>query len=386
MKSCFKKLNSKAFDRLLKPLKAILKQITPLLASGDRPLQMTFEDQLKILTYYHLEEHTSGRHLLQALEKDEFAQTEVAPAGGIKKSSFFEAMNTRGLEQMVETFELLKQQAAGILPAAYSDLGNLIAIDGSLIDGVLSMDWAQYRKGSKKAKAHVGFSINNGTPYKAFITDGNGAERPFVNQILEKGQTSVTDRGYQCHKTFDLIQEEGKSFICRIRENTTKTVMQQNSIPDDSIVFFDSVVILGRETSVQTQRDVRLIAYTIDDTDFWIATNRFDLTAEQIAQAYKLRWEIETFFAWWKRHLSVYHILARSEYGLKVQIFAGLITYLLLAIYCHQEHGEKVSIKRVRELRYQIINESRETELTEIKKRVTKKTKAKKKRKRSAKT
>ena len=386
MKSCFKKLSSKAFDRLLKPLKAILKQITLLLSDGDRPLQMTLEDQLKILTYYHLEEHTSGRHLLQALEKDEFAQTEIAPEGGIKKSSFFEAINSRGLEQLMETFELLKQQAAGILPAAYSDLGNLIAIDGSLIDGVLSMDWAQYRKGSKKAKVHVGFSINNGTPYKAFITDGNGAERPFVNQILKPGQTSVTDRGYQCHKTFDLIQEEGKSFICRIRENTTKTVLKQNSIPDDSIVFFDSVVILGRETSVQTQRDVRLVAYTIDDTHYWIATNRFDLTAEQIAEAYKLRWEIETFFAWWKRHLSVYHILARSEYGLKVQIFAGLITYLLLAIYCHQEHGEKVSIKRVRELRYQIINESRETEPTETKKRVTKKTKAKKKRKRSAKT
>jgi len=35
-----------------------------------------------------------------------------------------------------------------------------------------------------------------------------------------------------------------------------------------------------------------------------------DLTAEQIAKAYKLRWEIETFFAWWKQHLSVYHILA----------------------------------------------------------------------------
>jgi hypothetical protein len=381
MKSCFKKLSSKAFDRLLKPLKVILKQITPLLSSGDRPLQMTFEDQLKILTYYHLEEHTSGRHLLQTLEKDEFAQAEIAPEGGIKKSSFFEAMNTRGLEQMVETFELLKQQASGILPAAYSDLGNLIAIDGSLIDGVLSMDWAQYRKGSKKAKAHVGFSINNGAPYKAFITDGNGAERPFVNQILEKGQTSVTDRGYQCHKTFDLIQAEGKSFICRIRENTTKTILKQNSIPDDSIVFFDSVVILGRESSVQTQRDTRLVAYTIDETDFWIATNRFDLTAEKIAEAYKLRWEIETFFAWWKRHLAVYHILARSEYGLKVQIFAGLITYLLLAIYCYQEHGEKVSIKRVRELRYQILNESRDNGPKRIQKR-----RARKKRKRSAKT
>lgn len=199
MKSCFKKLTSKSFNRFLKPLKAIFEQITPLLSGGDRPLKMTFEDQLKILTYYHLEEHTSGRHLLEALEKDEFAQSEVAPEGGIKKSSFFEAMNSRGLEQMIEVFELLKQQAADVLPAAHSGLGDLIAIDGSLIDGVLSMDWAQYRKNAKKAKAHVGFNINNGTPYKAFVTDGNGAERPFANQILEPGQTSVTDRGYQCH-------------------------------------------------------------------------------------------------------------------------------------------------------------------------------------------
>ena len=41
-----------------------------------------------------------------------------------------------------------------------------------------------------------------------------------------------------------------------------------------------------------------------------------------------------------------------------VQILAGLITYLLLAIYCNEEHGEKVSIKRVRELRNQIRNEA----------------------------
>jgi len=35
-------------------------------------------------------------------------------------------------------------------------------------------------------------------------------------------------------------------------------------------------------------------------------------------------------------------------------------TLLLLAIYCHEQHGEKVSIKRVRELRTKIINETRE--------------------------
>ena len=77
---------------------------------------------------------------------------------------------------------------------------------------------------------------------------------------------------------------------------------------------------------------------------------------------YKLRWNIETFFGWWKRHLKVYHLIARSEHGLMVQIVAGLITYLLLAIYCHEQHHEKVSIKRVRELRIKIRNEAGQPE------------------------
>jgi hypothetical protein len=99
------------------------------------------------------------------------------------------------------------------------------------------------------------------------------------------------------------------------------------------------------------------VRYTIDDKTYWIATDRFDLTAEQVALVYKLRWDIEKFFGWWKRHLKVYHLFARSKNGLMVQILSGLITYLLLAIYCHEKHGEAVSIARVRQLRNQIRNE-----------------------------
>ncbi|VAW83659.1 hypothetical protein MNBD_GAMMA16-183, partial [hydrothermal vent metagenome] len=57
-----------------------------------------------------------------------------------------------------------------------------------------------------------------------------------------------------------------------------------------------------------------------------------------------------------------YHLIARSKHGLMVQILSGLIPYLLLAIYCHEEHDEPVSIKRVRELRIRILNETRESE------------------------
>jgi CRISPR/Cas system-associated protein Csm6 len=47
-------------------------------------------------------------------------------------------------------------------------------------------------------------------------------------------------------------------------------------------------------------------------------------------------------------------LIARSTYGLMVQILAGLITYLLMAIYCHEQFNEPVSIKRIRQLRNNI--------------------------------
>ena len=321
---------------------------------------MTFEQQLQSLIYFHLQEHSSARNLLQVLKEDDFARKYIAPPMGISRSSYCEAINTRGLEQLMYVYERLQNKAIQALPTEYSHLGDLIAIDGSLIDAVLSMAWADYRKGAKKAKVHLGFDINHSIPAKIFFTNGKGDERPFVSRILAPGQTGVMDRYYQCHKNFDLWQEENKYFVCRIKARTKKTILQAHESKSGSIVFYDALVYLGTPHLNQTEKPVRLIGYRIDNAEFWVATNRLDLAAEDIALIYKLRWEIEIFFGWWKQHLKVYHLIARSEYGFMVQILAGLITYLLLAIYCQQQHQEKVSIRRVRELRIKIQNEARE--------------------------
>jgi len=361
----FYKKNALSFDKLFEPVIGAMVDMPPLESAGNRSLKMTFEDQLKALVFYHLEEHKSGQHLLQVLEEDDFARETIAPKDGIKKSSFYEANNTRGLEQFNHVFINLQKQASAVLPKQYQELGDLVSIDGSLIDAVLSMYWADYRKGSKKAKVHLGFDLNRGIPRKIFLTEGKGAERPFVSKIIEPGQTSVMDRGYQCHECFDQWQKDGKHFVCRIKASTTKTLLVENPVDPQSIVFYDAVVLLGSQYINQTKEPVRVVGYEVDGVKYWIATSRFDLSAEQIAFIYKLRWDVEKFFAWWKRHLKVYHLIARSEHGLMVQILAGLITYLLLAIYCHEQHNEKVSIKRVRQLRSQILNESRQNMRTD---------------------
>ena len=351
--------NAPSFRQLYLPIYRAMLSMPPLESRGDRPLKMTFEDQLKALIFFHLEEHTSARHLLQVLEEDNFARDVIAPQDGIKKSSFAEAINTRGLEQLTHIYNNLQTQAVNILPKEHEKLGNLIAIDGSLIDTCLSMLWADYRRGSKKAKVHLGFDINRGIPRKIFLSDGKAAERPFVSMILSPEQTGIMDRGYQAHNRFDQWQEEGKHFVCRIKASTKKKRIQDLGINPDSNIFYDSIVLLGTPEINQTKKPLRVVGYTVNGTKYWVATSRYDLSAEQIALIYKLRWDIEKFFAWWKRHLKVYHLIARSEYGLMVQILSGLITYLLLAIYCRQQHNEKVSIKRVRELRIKIQNEAR---------------------------
>ena len=357
-----KKPCPQSFHKLYQPVVNMLHRIPALVSRGYKPLKMFFEDQLKALIFYHLEEHVSGRHLLQVLEEDDFARENIAPKEGIKKSSFSEAINTRGLEQLQFVYQNLCSEASGILPDRHPGLGELVGIDGSLIDAVLSMSWADYRKNSKKAKIHLGFDINKGIPSKIYFTDGKGAERPFVSRILSPGQTGVCDRGYQEHAVFDSLQAEDKKFVIRIKANTAKTLIQKYDIHPGSIVFYDAEVLLGTvRNNNQTRKPVRLVGYRVANVNYWVATNRRDLTGEQIAEIYKLRWEIESFFAWWKRHLRVYHLIARSKYGLMVQIYAGLITYLLLAIYCHKNHGERVSIKRVRELRIQIQNELRDS-------------------------
>jgi len=342
-----------------KPLKEVLDNIPCVESKGNRQFQMTMEQFLDSLIYYHLEIPDSGRHLVQELEQDSFARKVIAPHKGIKKSSFFEAMHSRNLEFFIQVFNALSAQATSVLPKKHADLGDLVAVDGSLISVVLSMTCADYRKNSKKAKAHLGFDLNRSLPSQLTLTSGKGDERKEVKHLLSPGQTGVTDRYYQCHKYFDLWQSQGIHFVCRIRDDTRKTVIREFPVPTDSSVFYDAIVILGSTDKNVTLKPLRVVAYRIGTQTYWIATDRFDLSAEQIAAIYLLRWKIEIFFGWWKRHLKVYHLLARSMHGLMIQLLAGLITYLLLAIYCYEQFKDNISIQRLRQLRIAIHNEAR---------------------------
>ena len=91
--------------------------------------------------------------------------------------------------------------------------------------------------------------------------------------------------------------------------------------------------------------------------EFYDFKGSLESSFQEIAFIFSLRWQIETFFAWWKKHLKVYHLISRNEHGVLIQLMAGLITYLLLVLYFHQRYGERPSIRRLREMRRHIRQE-----------------------------
>lgn len=89
---------------------------------------MSFEDQLNSLVYFHLEEHCSGRHLLQP-EGRTFCPQYIAPESGIENTIFFEDIGSLGFQQVVEMFGKLYVSVAKHLPKGNAELGDLVLID-----------------------------------------------------------------------------------------------------------------------------------------------------------------------------------------------------------------------------------------------------------------
>ena len=136
-------------------------------------------------------------------------------------------------------------------------------------------------------------------------------------------------------------------------------IIEEYYLTSDSYIFYDALVCPGTPGLNQTENPVRVTGYRIGNAKYYAAADRLDLTAEQTALIYKLQRDIEKFFQRRKKHLRVYHLIARSEYGVMVQLPAGLITYLLTAIYCRKHCNEPVSAVRLRQIRTAIQNELR---------------------------
>ena len=78
---------------------------------------------------------------------------------------------------------------------------------------------------------------------------------------------------------------------------------------------------------------LRLVTVTDPETGELVTfiTNNFMFDAITIAELYKSRWQIETFFKWIKQNLKIKSFLGTPKNAVRAQIWAAMIYYLLLS-------------------------------------------------------
>jgi putative transposase len=172
---------------------------------------------------------------------------------------------------------------------------------------------------------------------------------PNVNDIdeavklpIEAGAIYVFDKGYCDYNWWARINATGACFVTRFKRNAALRVeCDLPRAPGEAAgVLSDSLVRLahrhprGGKRNLYTARLRRIVIDRPDkDTPLVLATNDLSSPAALIAQRYRQRWEIETFFKWIKQHLKIRRFLGRSENAVRIQLLCALIAYLLLAAY-----------------------------------------------------
>lgn len=64
------------------------------------------------------------------------------------------------------------------------------------------------------------------------------------------------------------------------KAGTNKTLIKANEVKPGGIVFYDAVVLLGTPGVNQTEEPLRVVGYRIGSVSYWVATDRYDLSAE----------------------------------------------------------------------------------------------------------
>lgn len=136
-----------------------------------------------------------------------------------------------------------------------------------------------------------------------------------------RGWTLILDRGYYGHPQFARLRQAGVHLLARFNEQVRYHIREQRSVPigrtpDGDEILSDWRIDLGspnnrRAGSLPNMRLVSCRNRT--GTTCRFVTDRFDLSATEIVQLYRKRWQIELFFRWLKQQLGLIRPLGQSR-------------------------------------------------------------------------
>jgi IS4 transposase len=296
--------------------------------------KLTTKRQFLALLYGQFSGSTSLREIVTGMASHETRLYHVGTTP-VKRSTMSDANSKRPWQVFSELFAQMLPQAHRGLRRATADAVRLIDSTSVRLSS-LSQGWATFSADVFGAKAHIVYDPNADRPVYFAVTPAN------VNDItaaklmpIEPGVTYVYDLGYYDYGWWAELDDAGCRFVTRLKKNTPFTAVHENRVPADSNILSDRIghlpARLAKSRNNPLQVPVREIRVIIDTGKILrIVTNDIDASAEEIADLYKQRWQIELFFRWVKQTLRIRHFVGVSENAVRIQIAVALIAFLVL--------------------------------------------------------
>jgi len=235
-----------------------------------------------------------------------------------------------------EPFQVILRELQKRLKHHQGEFKHLFPLDSTIITLTSKLFWHY-----KQVKLTLGLDINEGNIGDESIIFGKTNDHKIgylMIGTIPENAIGIMDRGFASWKLMDEMCQRNTLFIVRIKNN----MKLQPDNPDIRVIQF-----FNEE----------------ENTEYRLATNVTSMTDEEICEAYRLRWRIELLWKALKMHLKLDRIITKNENGVRLQIYAVLIGYLILRLL---EIGQNKTYELIDKLRYLQIEIGRHCSFMEL--------------------
>jgi hypothetical protein len=215
--------------------------------------------------------------------------------------------------------------------------GRIYALDATVVDLCLSVFWwARFRTTKAAIKIHTLLDLKTFIPEYIYISEGSIHEVNVLDHVcIPGGSYLVMDKAYIDFARLWKLSKENITFVIRAKDNMHYSVISRKKVDKSSGVLCDQTIRLkGINTSQKYSGNLRRIRYFDKETGNMLVfiTNNFKLSSLTVANLYRYRWGIETFFKWIKQHLKILTFWGQSENAVKTQVWIAISTYIIVII------------------------------------------------------
>lgn len=312
----------------------VLDRLVDRFQANKKVRRLTTQDQFKALLYAQL----AGNESLRAIVADFASHAGKLYHLGtseVSRSTLADANAQRPCGVFAGLLAELMSRCDRRLGRQLADAVYLIDSTGFRLSS-LSTDWARFTAGVSGAKLHIVYNPDTARPNFAEVTAANVNDITVAKLMpITPGATYVFDLGYYDYGWWAKLDAAGCRIVTRLKVNTPLAGVVDNPLPAGSLILSDRIghlpARLARSRKNPFQDPVReLRVRTETGTILRVVTNDLDAPADEIAELYKRRWQIELFFRWVKHALKIRHFFGTSENAVRIQIAVALVAFLLL--------------------------------------------------------